>query len=539
MNRFFSGALLTASIASTFACISISETCLAKPLAIVTSGGINIWSNHGRYYKNLDAADHVLSNWKIYNLAADGPGGQMPNSLNANQEDQIFYGSNGLPIPHRFEPKSNFFGPATYQAISQALEDGLHQLQPGDPVFFYFTDHGSRGDGPLGRKVCLWGEHLTVAQLRSLVDRVPETSRVIMVNDQCFGGGMLESLFQKGEARGNSCGFAAASTNQLAYGGGGMIRAIDTLCSKLKEKGRSCSFQDVYNAVIRSDSWKKNSTPVSSSDLFLEKVIKKPRLNDPRSGLMICGKKVTQASRSSFNFPVNEVLQKKISTLQKNLEKELGVLNPLFFNPEDVCEEISDELVAKVQKRVTQQEEYLRQLTERMNTQIKPRLRTEMVDGWLREQGNPELYTKYTHLQNTLSVLKKMRSTEADNSFDLESEIHKVQSELQPIEDEVNLYLAGIRDGDSDAPLATDFSRYLETKNAFHTLADAPASNILEEHNELERQISTQTRNLVPAWRFYRDLHAVRGLQILMEAGSHEEVSQYSNLLQCEQTSVL
>ena len=519
------------------------QAVFAKPLAIVTSGGINIFSNHGRYYKNLRSAANVLDpNWEIYNLAADGPGGKNPNSLNADEEDNFIYDRNGLPIPHRFEPESRFYGPATFAAISSALSAGLKQLQPGEPVLLYFTDHGSKGDGPSERKVCLWGEHLSVPQMRDLLRMVPESNKVIMINDQCYGGGMLEAMWLAGEPKKNACGFAAATTQQLAYGGGGFIRSIDKICSKAQENGRNCTFQDIYYRLAKKGMWQKNSTPISTSDIFLEKIIKRSRLTTPNGGLVLCGKKVKRAKPSAETTSqraLNRLLDTRYDMIRADLEADLSILDPRFLDGDEVCQNISEELITKTLARIEAEHLRLQQMNERLNGGIRPKFKTELVEGWLKEQGNPELYRSFYAKRYELKTLEQMKQNESVFSADLEAKLNETRHIFATLNDMVTLYITAIQDGDKEAPLVQSFSAYVQRKCKLGETAGCPVDNVVDQIEDIERKISHQTSNLTPAWKFYRDLTAARGLQILLESASQEELDQYSDLLDCEKTRIL
>lgn len=531
-----SGALLLGITAFTGSLFS--GFAFAKPLAIVTNGAISIWSNHGRYYRNIKSAGHAFSQWQIANLAADGPQSSGPNSLNHDEHDSYIYDAQGLPIPSRFAPEFNYAGPATFKAIAATLAEGIQQLQPGEPVLLYFTDHGGRGGGPEDRKVCLWGENLSVPQMRSLISMVPTTSKVILINDQCYGGGMLEALWLRDEPKVNACGFAAATTAQLAFGGGGFMGSLDSYCSKAGKRNEACTFQDVYVSLLAQGKWKKQSTPIATSDLFLEKVTRKSRTLDPQGGVRICGNRLERISDPHALSQLNPVLRGKFNLLRNDLQDDLGVLSPTFLTSNNVCQSVSDRLVEELKRKIALEERVLEKLNEEMNSQLRPKLRAAIVDGWLKERGNPKLYQNYSRLKGSLAQLNQAK-TFGFAEPGIESKIAQVKSEMQPVENQVNLYLTAIREGGPFGPLAEDFIAYTQEQCDAAASNGCPMSNILEDMDQLEAQIHKQTANLVPAWRFFRDLTAVRGIQILMEAGSQLELNQYSALLDCEQTRIL
>lgn len=511
----------------------------AKPLALVTNGGVNVFSNHGRYYRNLKSAANTFSkNWQVWNLSADGPDSQSFNSVNSDEFDHMIFDTNGLPVLSRFVPESNFVGPASYSSLVKTLSIALPHVQPGEPVALYFTDHGSQGRGPEDRQVCLWGENINVSQLRSLIDLVPTTSKVILIHDQCFGGGMLEALWKDGKLKSNACGFAAATSAELAFGGGGLMSAIESHCLTSQKLGRECNFQDVYQSVIKNGNWDRESTPISSSDLYLQKFLKS-RTQISSDGVVICEDHSTRLPGFDPYISLYPLLESRLNQIQENLHSELGVLKNYFPNVLNVCQNLSSQLILNLEQKINQEEALLAQMKDKLNNDLKPALKTLIIDEWLREKGNPKLYLSYKNAKAELTDLNNQLKN-SDSQIVTSETLAKIKAlklRSKPIEDQINLYMVAVKDSGKNSPLAKDFHNYLkfkckETRSACANLIT------LNQYEEAEMNVFLQIKKLVPAWRLYRDLNVAFGIQSLLKVGSESDITQYLNLLQCERTSI-
>lgn len=113
--------------------------------------------------------------------------------------------------------------PATTVALAEYFESEAPDLRPGDTLFVYVTDHGTRGgEGPRSNRISLWkGEHLSVDAFSALLDRVPEGVRIVMLMSQCYSGGFAWLVGNAGAGElpdGEMCGYFSATEDRLAYG---------------------------------------------------------------------------------------------------------------------------------------------------------------------------------------------------------------------------------------------------------------------------------------------------------------------------------
>ncbi len=112
--------------------------------------------------------------------------------------------------------------PATPAALDRWMATEGQKLIPGDILFLYVTDHGTRGKaGPRQNAITMWGKDsaLTVDQLDVWLKKLPKGVRVVAFMSQCFSGGFAR-LAAADEALpdGRMCGYFASTETRPAYG---------------------------------------------------------------------------------------------------------------------------------------------------------------------------------------------------------------------------------------------------------------------------------------------------------------------------------
>jgi len=114
----------------------------------------------------------------------------------------------------QFKPPAipNLHGTATYDNLKRSL---LADQSP-QPLFFYFTGHGS-----LNRKdqnnnaMILWNEQrVSVKELAKILDQMPASKPVVTVMSQCYAGAFANLIYKSGDprqpiAKQSRCGFFA------------------------------------------------------------------------------------------------------------------------------------------------------------------------------------------------------------------------------------------------------------------------------------------------------------------------------------------
>lgn len=258
-------ALLLALTTNLFAQQSTSNN--SNGSVLLLSGGGSPTSNNQRYYTNLEMGQQYFSGqWGMHTLAANGGNSTIPNYALGDEMGAPVFDERGFTqvgIKKSSDLPKGIQGEASKAAIKAALKKLVNETPPDKPIMFYVTDHGSAGDGPDNRAIVLWdGQKLSANELREILQEVPANRKLIMVNDQCFGGGMLESMFD-----GNGfplhpglCGFAAASTSEVATSGGGFMETLNAH-RLMPSQINASTFGDIYQHL-------KQRSYTSSTDEF-------------------------------------------------------------------------------------------------------------------------------------------------------------------------------------------------------------------------------------------------------------------------------
>jgi len=112
--------------------------------------------------------------------------------------------------------------PATRAALTAWFETDASRLTSGDTLLLYVTDHGKEDPEGLGDStITLWGEKLSVSELRGLLANIEPGVRVVMLMSQCYSGGFANAIFPDGVEvvpAGNVCGYFSAPPDRKAHG---------------------------------------------------------------------------------------------------------------------------------------------------------------------------------------------------------------------------------------------------------------------------------------------------------------------------------
>jgi len=175
-----------------------------RTYAIILSGGVNRLSNYERYWNDCSfiyqtlVKKYGLPKEHIYPIMADGDnpasdtrcttGGFKSQSLDLDQD-----GVDDISLA------------ATKANIQKVLSTLATKIQKDDHLFIYVIDHGGRDSS--NSYICLWGEErLHDRELGNMIK--PFLSKSVTVNvllGQCFSGGFVEELKQKGCVVATAC----------------------------------------------------------------------------------------------------------------------------------------------------------------------------------------------------------------------------------------------------------------------------------------------------------------------------------------------
>ncbi|HUI25918.1 MAG TPA: C13 family peptidase, partial [Candidatus Kryptonia bacterium] len=165
--------------------------------------------------------------------------------------------------------------PARKEALRQWFEREGRALRAGDTLLIYVTDHGERNkDDWSNNTITLWGESLSVSELREMLARLDSEVRVVMLMSQCFSGAFAQAIFPALPDQfppGNVCGYFAVTADRPAYGcypenrGREGIGHSHDFFEALQSLGR---FPEAERRVLVTD--RTPDVPFSTVDFWLE-----------------------------------------------------------------------------------------------------------------------------------------------------------------------------------------------------------------------------------------------------------------------------
>jgi thiol-disulfide isomerase/thioredoxin len=168
--------------------------------------------------------------------------------------------------------------PARKDALRAWFNDQGARLREGDTLLFYVTDHGHRNNKDLANNtIVLWGEELSVTELREMFGALDPHVRVVMLMSQCFTGSFANAIFKDRDAtlpEGNVCGYFASTADRPAYGcypenrGKNGVGHSFTFMQALEPLG---SFPEANRRVLVTDS--TPDVPHTSTDFFLHQLL--------------------------------------------------------------------------------------------------------------------------------------------------------------------------------------------------------------------------------------------------------------------------
>jgi len=169
--------------------------------------------------------------------------------------------------------------PARKDALRAWFETRGVRLRRNDTLLLYVTDHGHKNAEDLSNNaIVLWGEELTVWELRQLLATLDPHVRVVMLMSQCYTGSFANEIFKTpGDTlpAGNVCGYFASTADRPAYGCYPENRGKDgvghsfTFMEALAPLGR---FPEANQRVLVTDS--TPDVPHTSSDFFVDQLLR-------------------------------------------------------------------------------------------------------------------------------------------------------------------------------------------------------------------------------------------------------------------------
>jgi len=169
--------------------------------------------------------------------------------------------------------------PATKAALRDWFAAEGSRLRMGDRLLLYVTDHGEKTEQDLtNNSITLWGEKLSVVELRELLALLDPGVQVVVVMSQCFSGSFANLALPASEdkAAPNVCGYFATYADRRAYGcypeniaKDGVGHAHEFI-APLARLGR---LSEVHRRVLVTD--RTPDVPHTSADFYLRQLLQR------------------------------------------------------------------------------------------------------------------------------------------------------------------------------------------------------------------------------------------------------------------------
>ena len=166
--------------------------------------------------------------------------------------------------------------PARLGPLRRWFAKAGRELQPGDTLFVFVTDHGSRNeDDPDDGFISLWNDALSVLEYRALVAHVRPGVRVVSVMSQCYSGAFADAMapFDSDLPGGDVCGFYSTTRERQAFGCYPEGRDRDRVGHAfhfIDAMNRHGSLDDAHDDVLVGDG--SPDVPIRTSDVYLERL---------------------------------------------------------------------------------------------------------------------------------------------------------------------------------------------------------------------------------------------------------------------------
>lgn len=221
---------------STTATLRDENTADSRTFALLLNGGGSATRNYGSHLDHIRAWVDLLRGVgvpeeRVTIFASDGADPAADLAVRDLQPEKAFWLIDGTSMGEQLATKThseNSVVPGTQ--LFAARKDGLRlwfssqsqTMRAGDTLLLYVTDHGKKNRDDLrNNAIVLWGEELSVRELREMIALLPAGVRVVSVMSQCFSGSFAHLMFEGdrfSSVNSNVCGYFSASPERFAYG---------------------------------------------------------------------------------------------------------------------------------------------------------------------------------------------------------------------------------------------------------------------------------------------------------------------------------
>jgi len=263
--------------------------------ALLLNGGGSANENYASHRAHLEQALALLTRAgldreHIHVFASDGsdPGNDLAVASKMAPPEGLWL-LDGTDLAGAFTPPLELvntqldgvtIAPATRKSLNDWFSTTGRKLKAGDTLFLFVTDHGNNPSthnrtgkpvpvDPMQSRISLWGEDLTVGQMKQLLEKLPRGVRTVAVMSQCFSGGFAQLFRVRG-----TCGYFSSTADRPAYGCYPENLGADGVGHAfvfLRALARHGNATEAHVETLSGDD--TPDVPLRTSDVFLEEVL--------------------------------------------------------------------------------------------------------------------------------------------------------------------------------------------------------------------------------------------------------------------------
>lgn len=315
-----------------------AQEAYGKTYALVISGGIRPEANHYRYYDSTVKLHKAymsagVKKEDIFVLFGSGRSDIKDSrdavKFSAEKNKTYFNAQAAFQKEHGVK----ISGGALKKDIKSIFEKLSKKMKAGDNLNLFITDHGSSNNA-----INLWGEELTVEELRSYIAILPKTVNIQIINNICYGGKVVDLTDN------NVCVATAVDDKHVSAGEVNFSPFADYYADQIS-KGETFFQSYVYA--------RNNDIPIGKYKTFAESKDGKPLTREFNVGATdslkfflakqknnqnknICEKKenqnVTDTLLDSSKSMHKQHINSRSEVVKNNLKKQKAIFNDFMNN---------------------------------------------------------------------------------------------------------------------------------------------------------------------------------------------------------------
>lgn len=292
-----------------------------RTFALLLNGGGSADKNYGSHLDHLRGWSDLLRKVgvpddRVTVFASDGADPGQDLAVREVQPEKAFWLIEGTGLGGQLATEvrlenSTLAGaqllPAKKDVLRHWFSSQSGRMGEGDTLLLYVTDHGRKNREDLtNNTIVLWGEELSVRELREMIALLPGGVRVVSLMSQCFSGAFANLMLRGGSldaVNGNTCGYFSVTAERPAYGCYPENRGKDGIGHSfdfLEDLFRHGRFPEAHATTLVAD--RTPDVPHRTSDAYLEQLLRREAARAGRSFDALVDELLRQAWKDETHY---------------------------------------------------------------------------------------------------------------------------------------------------------------------------------------------------------------------------------------------